>query len=69
MHVNSSDTKKPISLKDVISPSIMGPIEAMEWMDAGKLVVRANDAVEVIDYDASPRKNWTLFDSDALVSF
>jgi hypothetical protein len=66
---NADQTKQPISLKDAINPSMMGHIEALEWLDANKLIVRANENVEVVDFGVEPQRNYTLFDTEAFVGF
>jgi hypothetical protein len=47
----------------------MGHIEAIEWLDAGKLIVRDDANVQVVDFDTKPRKNWTLYDAELFVRF
>ncbi|CAD5210667.1 unnamed protein product [Bursaphelenchus xylophilus] len=66
LDANGDGTRQPISLKDAIGSAILGHIEALEWMDGNKLLVRANDLVEVVDFSTDTWKNYTLFDTEAL---
>jgi hypothetical protein len=69
LDANADELKKPLSLKDAISSNILGHIEALEWLDSGKLLVRASELTEVIDFDTEPQRNWTFFDMESLVCF
>lgn len=68
MDGSQDGNKQPISLKDATGTAILGHIEALEWMDGSKLLVRANDLVEVVDFSNDVWNNYTLFDTEALVS-
>lgn len=66
MDAGDDASKKPISLKDATGSAILGHIEAVEWMDKDKLIVRANNLVEVVNFSSDTWNNWTLFDTEAL---
>ncbi|KAI6232633.1 hypothetical protein M3Y99_01010300 [Aphelenchoides fujianensis] len=66
LDANKIETKKPLSLKDATGPVLNSHIEAMEWLDGQKLVVRVNEVIEVIDFGQQPWQNTTLLDSEAL---
>ncbi|KAI6183124.1 hypothetical protein M3Y97_00454800 [Aphelenchoides bicaudatus] len=66
LDANADELKKPLSLKDAVSSNILGHIESMEWLDSGKLLIKANEMAEVFDFDTEPRQNWTLFDMETL---
>jgi hypothetical protein len=69
VEANADELKKPISLKEAVSSNLLGHIEALEWLDNGKLLVRANEMTELIDFDSPTQDNVTLFEMEPLVSY
>ncbi|KAI6181650.1 hypothetical protein M3Y98_00851800 [Aphelenchoides besseyi] len=66
LDANKIETKTPLSLKDATGSALVGHIEAMEWMDDSKLMIKVNEVIEQIDFSTTPWQNTTLLDSEAL---
>uniref|UniRef100_A0A7E4ZW03 Dipeptidyl aminopeptidase-like protein 6 n=1 Tax=Panagrellus redivivus TaxID=6233 RepID=A0A7E4ZW03_PANRE len=69
MGYGSLKTGTPVSLSDVVGPSFMSPIEAMDFVDGQHLSVRYADSVVLLDVSKSPPEKSVLLDSDALFRY
>ncbi|KAH7717051.1 prolyl oligopeptidase family protein [Aphelenchoides avenae] len=69
LNADADGPTKPFTLKDVVSLNFLSPIESIDWLEDGRVVVKYDDQVQFLDVSTSPPTNKTIVDSEALFRY